>query len=145
LKLPSQCEDPLDEAGGVLLGPVHVAGKAGVEPIECTPIEAHEPGGVSLDMNTAPASTEGTTSIELAGRAEEATTAEPEALEPRAESTAWCRLETLPLPPPPEGLGEPGLLLQEAPTVGMHRHDQLPQESPSKGEHGPQWAPRETP
>jgi hypothetical protein len=51
-----------------------------------------------LDAKAAPAPTEGTASIELAGETEEATTAKPEALEPWAESKAWRGLETPPLP-----------------------------------------------
>ena len=44
---------------------------------------------------TLPAPTEGTASIKLIGMAKKATTTEPEMLEPREESTAWSRLETL--------------------------------------------------
>ncbi len=51
-------------------------------------VNLHEPGGASLDANTLPAPTKGTTSVKLIGMAEKATTAEPEVLEPRAESTA---------------------------------------------------------
>ncbi len=50
-------------------------------------VDLHEPGGASLDANTLPAPTEGTASIKLIGVAKKATTTEPEALEPRAEST----------------------------------------------------------
>ena len=92
--------------------------------IKCVVIEAHELGGMSLDVNGTLAPTKGTASIELAGRAEGATTAKPEVLEPWAESEVWHRLETLP-PPPQKGLGEPGSLLQEAPSVSMCRHNQL--------------------
>jgi len=49
--------------------------------IECTVVEAHKPGAASLDTNGTPAPTEGTASVELAGGAEGATTAKPEALE----------------------------------------------------------------
>ena len=49
--------------------------------IECTVVEAHKPGGASLDTNGTPAPTEGTASIKLAGGAEGATTVKPEALE----------------------------------------------------------------
>ena len=62
---------------------------------------------------------------------------EPEALEPRAEGEAWCRLK-LPLQ---KDSGGPGSPLQEALRVGMRRYDRLPQESPSAGKHGPQQAP----
>jgi hypothetical protein len=51
-------------------------------------VEAIEPKLVSLDANAAPAPTKSTASVELAGGAEEATTAKPEALEPWAESVA---------------------------------------------------------
>jgi hypothetical protein len=94
------CEDLLEDLGGVGLGPVHVAGKASAEALECVAIDAHEPGGASLDANTAPVSTEGTASVKLFGVAKKATTAEPEALGPRAEGEAWCMLET----PPREAL-----------------------------------------
>jgi len=112
--------------------------------IESMVVEAHEPGGASLDANGAPAPTEGTASVELAGRAEGATTAKPEALEPWAESEAWRRLETL-LPPPQKGSGGPGSPPREAPSVGMCRHDQPSRESPSEGERRPQRTPRESP
>ncbi len=51
-------------------------------------IGAHKPGGALLDANILPAPTKGTTSIKLIGIAEKATTTEPEALEPKAESVA---------------------------------------------------------
>ena len=76
------------------------AGKAGTEAVECMTIKAIEPKGALLDMNTTPAPTKSTASIELAGRAEEATITKPEVLEPWAESTVWSRLEMLPLPSP---------------------------------------------
>ncbi len=82
LKSPGSYEDPLDEAGWVGLGPVHTAGKAGAKAVKCMTVEVIEPKGASLDMNAAPAPTESTASIELAGGAEEATTAKPKALEP---------------------------------------------------------------
>ncbi len=50
--------------------------------VECIVVEAHKPGGASLDANGALAPTEGTTSIKLAGRAEGATTTKPEVLKP---------------------------------------------------------------
>ncbi len=53
-----------------------------------------------MNANPAPAPTEGTASIELAGRAVEATTAEPKALESWAESVVSHKLKT-PLPPLP--------------------------------------------
>ena len=118
---PHLCEDPLAEAGGVGLGPVHAAGKAGTKAIECAVIDAHKPGGASLDADTAPAPTKGTTSVELIGVAEKAATAEPEALEPRAEGAAWRGLETPSLLPPREGSGMLGTPPREAPNKGMRR------------------------
>ena len=53
-----------------------------------------------MDANVDHATTEGTASVKLIGMAKKAATAKPEALEPRAESVAWRRLETT-LPPPP--------------------------------------------
>jgi len=50
--LPHLCEDPSDEVGGVLLGHVHMAEKAGVKAIKCIAIEAHELEGVLLDVVT---------------------------------------------------------------------------------------------
>ncbi len=50
-------------------------------------VDLHEPGGALLDANALPAPTEGTASIKLISVAKKATTTEPEALEPRAEST----------------------------------------------------------
>ena len=100
MKPPGLCEDPPDEAGGVGLEPVHAAWKVGSKAIECAPIEAHEPGGASLDTNVDHATTKGTASVKLIGMAEKAAAAEPEALEPRAESMAWCGLEMTQPPPP---------------------------------------------
>ena len=59
-------------------------------------INVHEPGGVSLDANAAPISTEGAASVKLFGVAKKAATTEPEALGPRAEGEAWCMLEMPP-------------------------------------------------
>ncbi len=59
-----------------------------MEAIDCVVISAHKPGGALLDANILPAPTKGTTSIKLIGIAEKATTTEPEALEPKAESVA---------------------------------------------------------
>jgi hypothetical protein len=85
-------------------------------------VDMHEPEGASLDMNILSAPTEGTVSIKLISMAEKATTAEPDALEPRAESIEWSGLEMLPLPLPQKGLGKPRSLLQEALMMGMHRN-----------------------
>ena len=90
------CKDPLEDPGGVGLGPVHVAGKASAEALECVAINAHEPEGASLDANATPVSTEGAASIKLFGVAKKAATTEPEALGPRAEGEVWCMLETPP-------------------------------------------------
>ena len=79
LKLPDPNEGPLHEAEGACLGST---GMAGLKAIECVTVEAHEPEGAFLDANAAPAPTKGTASIKLAGRAVQATTAKPEALEP---------------------------------------------------------------
>jgi hypothetical protein len=54
-------------------------------------------------MAVAPASSKGTTSIELIGMAERAATIKLEVLEPWAESKGWHGLKT-PLQPPQEGL-----------------------------------------
>ncbi len=81
--------------------------------------------GASLDTNAAPAPTKGTASIKLIGVAEKAATTEPEALELRAESTAWCRLEMLLPPLPRNGLGEPGHHCEEPQTctgAGLRHH-----------------------
>ncbi len=111
LKPPDWNDPPLEEPGGVFLGPVHVAEKVGVEASERARVDTHEPGGASLDANTAPVPTKGIASIKPASGAVEATTARPEALEPRAESAEWSKLQ-LPLPtlPPPsqKDLGESG-------------------------------------
>jgi hypothetical protein len=82
LKPPGLYEDPPDEAGGVGLGPVYIAGKVSTEALECIVIEVHEPEGASLDAKATPAPTKGTASVKLASRAVEATTAKPEVLEP---------------------------------------------------------------
>ncbi len=88
LKLSSLCKGPLDEAGGVGLGPAHAARKAGAKAVKHAIVNTHKPGGASLDVKATPAPTESTASIKLAGRAVEATTTKPEVLEPWAESKA---------------------------------------------------------
>jgi hypothetical protein len=104
-------------------------------------VDAHEPGGASLDANAAPAPTEGTASVKLIGVAEKAAAAEPEALELRAESTAWRRLETLLPPLPRNGLGEPGHHCEEPRTCAAGSIEaplrSLQGRSPSEGKHGP--------
>src|SRR6266851_1311835 len=150
LKPPCLCEDPPDEAGGVGLGPVHVAGKVGTEAIEHAVVDVHESGGVSLDTDATPAPTEGTASVKLFGMAKKAATAEPEALEPRAEGEVWRGLKMLPLPLSQEDSGKSRMPLREAPTEGMcwcrlEAPLRPPQGSPSKGKCGPKRAPRETP
>jgi len=102
LKPPEWKEPPLEEPGGVFSRPVHVAEKVGAEPIKREVIDAYDPGGALLDANAdgAPAPTEGSASIEPAGGAVEATTARPEALEPRARNADWSKLQPLPPPPP---------------------------------------------
>jgi hypothetical protein len=119
LKPPDWNETPLEEPGGVLLGYIHAAEKVGVEATECAGVNANEPGGASLDANTAPIPTKGIASVEPASRAVEATTARPEALEPREKHVEWSKLQ-LPLPPR-AGLGKPGSPLREAPLMGMCR------------------------
>jgi hypothetical protein len=54
----------------------------GAKAVGCVTIEAIKPKGVLFDTNATPAPTESTATIKLAGGAEEATTAKPEALEP---------------------------------------------------------------
>ncbi len=100
LRPPSLCKEPPDEPGGVGLGPVHMAGNAGIGDIKCMVIDTHKPGGVLLDTNGTPAPTKGTASVKLAGGAVKATTTQPKALDPWAKSKAWCGLETPPLSPP---------------------------------------------
>jgi hypothetical protein len=90
-----------------------------LEAVERAVIDAHKPGGASLDAKAAPCSTEGTASIELAGGTEEATTAKPEALEPWAESEAWRGLETPPLPLSREDQVVLGTPLRETPRVSV--------------------------
>ena len=90
--------------------PFHAAGNMGTNAVECMVIEAHEPGGTLLNINSTAAPTKVTTSIELAGRAEGASTTKPKVLEPWAESKMWHRLKMLPLPPQ-KSLGKPGSLL----------------------------------
>jgi len=104
------CKGPLDEAGGVGLGPAHVARKAGAKAVKHMIIDVHNPGGASLDAKATPAPTKSTTSIKLAGRAVEATTTKPEALEPWAESKAWHRLEMLLLPLSQKDFSKLGML-----------------------------------
>jgi len=92
LKPPDRNEPPLEEPGGVPLGLVYVAEKAGGEASKHVAINAREAGGVSLDANGAPAPTEGITSVEPASGAVVATAARPKALEPRAKNVEWSEL-----------------------------------------------------
>ncbi len=148
LKPPNPNEELLHEAGGACLGStghVHAAGKVGTKAVECMTVEAHKPGGASLDMDAAPAPTEGTTSVKLFGMAEKAATTEPEALEPRAEGEAWHGLETPLLPLSQEDSGESRTLPREAPTEGICRCRLealllLLREGPSKGKCKPKRA-----
>jgi hypothetical protein len=100
LKLPNWNNPPLEEPERVFLRPIHMDKKAGAEASECVQVDVHELGGASLDANPAPPSTEGTASIELAGGAIKATTAQPKVLDPWAKSKAWHRLGMLLLPLP---------------------------------------------
>ena len=124
LKLLKWNEPPLKEPEGVGLGPVHVAKKAHTEPIECAVANMRRPGKVLLDANIygTPAPAEGTASVELAGRAIKATTAQPKALDPWAKSEAWHGLGTPPLLLLRMHPGMLGMPLWEAPNEGMHRH-----------------------
>ena len=76
-----------------------MAEKAHVEPIECAVADMRRPGKALLDADIygTPAPAEGTASIELAGGAIKATTAQPKALDLWAKSEAWRRLGMLPL------------------------------------------------
>jgi hypothetical protein len=153
LKPPDWNEPPLEEPGGVPLGLVHAAEKAGAEAIERAVVDAHEPGRASSDAHAAPAPTEGTASVEPASGAVETTVARPEALEPKAESAVWCVLETPPPPsplPPQKDSGGSRTPPREAPSTGTRRHvlealPPSPRGGPSKVKRGPQRAPRETP
>jgi hypothetical protein len=124
---PLQCADPhlealkppnpapLEEPGGAGLGLAYAAKKVGAEAIKRMVVNTYEPWGALLDVNGTPAPTQGTTSIELAGGAVKATTAQPEALDPWAKGKAW------------HGLGMPPLLpLRKAPTVGRRRPELPP-------------------
>jgi len=139
LRSPDLIASPLEEPGGVRPGPVHAAGKAGVEPIECALVEAHEPGGASLDVNIAPVPTKGIAGVEPASGAVEATTARPEALEPREKHAEWSKLQ---LPPPLSPL-------RDAPSMGKCRRGlevpPPPRECECVSECRPKWVPQRTP
>jgi hypothetical protein len=152
LESPGLCKDPLVEPGGVGLGPVYTARKAGMEPIEGMPDGAHKPGGASLDTITAPVPTKGIASIKPASRAVEATTMGPKALEPRGKRVEWSELQLplLPLPLPQEGLGKPGSLPREVPSMGTCRYGLKvplppPREGLSASKRGPKQAPQRSP
>ena len=152
LKPPEWKESPPVEPGGVLPGPVHVAEKVCAETLECAVADACRPGEVSLDTNAygAPAPAEGTASVELAGGAVKATTAQPKALDPWAKSEAWHRLGTPPLPLSRTHPGMLGMPPREAPNAGTCRHGleapPMPlQEGLSASECRPKQAPHRTP
>jgi hypothetical protein len=146
LKLPDRNEAPTEEPGGVPLEPVHAAEKAGAEASERTRVDAHEPGGASLDANPAPAPTEGTASVELAGGAVKATTAQPEALDPWAKSEAWRGLGTPPLPPSRTHPGVLGMPPREAPNAGMCRRGlEAPSPPPREGSSASECRPTRAP
>jgi len=102
-----------------------------------------------LDTNGTPAPTEGTASVKLAGRAVEATAAEPEALESWAESAVSRVLEPPP-PPPRVGPGKPGSPPRQAPPMGTCRRGleappPPPREGLSASERRPTRAPQKPP
>jgi len=101
LKPPDWNVPPLEEPGGVPLGLIHVAEKAGVEAMAHAAANMCEPGGASLDADGIPAPTKGTASIEPASGAVKATTTRPKVLGPRAENMAWSKLQPPPLTLPP--------------------------------------------
>jgi len=143
---------PPEEPGGAGLGPVHAAGKAGAKAVERAVVDAHEPGGASLDANAAPVPTKGIAGVEPASGAVEATTARPEALEPREKRAEWSELQLPPpLPPPPRvGPGKPGSPPREAPSMGTCRRGleappSPPREGVSARERRPKRAPQRTP
>ena len=73
----------------------YIAKNTDAEAIKCAGIEVYKAGRAPLDMNATPVSTKGATSVKLIGMAEKATTAEPKALEPRAEGEVWYGLDML--------------------------------------------------
>ncbi len=120
MKPPDWNKPPLEEPGGVPLGLIHTAEKAGVEATKHAVINMCEPGRVSLDAHTALAPTEGIASVKPASGAVEATTARPEALEPRAKSVEWSELQLLLLPY--KDSGKSRTPPQEPPKEGICRH-----------------------
>ena len=146
LKVPESsglCKDSPVELERVGLRPVHVARKAGIEPIEGVPNEAYEPESVSLNVITASVPTKSIASVKPASRAIEATTARPKVLEPREKCVEWSKLQLL--LPPHETLSKPRLPPQEVPSIGICRygHEVLPlllQESSSTSKCRPKGA-----
>ena len=150
-KPPNPNEELRHEAGGVCLdstGHLRVVKNTDAEAVKRAGTEAHEAGRTPLDANTAPISTEGAAGVELIGVAKKAATAEPEAVEPRAEGEVWCRLDML-LLLSRGASGAVGMQPRDAPTEGMHRHGlKAPlrplREGAPGGERGPNQAPQET-
>jgi hypothetical protein len=148
LKPPDWNETPLEEPGGVLLGYIHAAEKAGAEAIKRASVNAHEPGGASLDVNAAPVPTQGIAGVEPASGAVEATTARPEALEPREKRAEWSELQLPPPLPllPRAGPGKPGSPPREASSMGMCRRGlEAPPPPPREGSSASECRPTRAP
>jgi len=177
-KPPDLHIEVLEEAGGALLtlgnspvlpeniGPFGLAGatkKADAGGVEPLGIDADERGGVPSLMGAAPALAEGTAGVGPAGEAETATTAEPEALAPRAQDKVGRRRE-VDVPPhdalPQMGKRNPqalsGKRKPERPEVppqrGRRKSEALPPGGERKcgntpqsneGDHKPSWPSRE--
>jgi len=164
-KLPDLHIEVLEEAGGALLtpgnspvlpeniGPFGLAGatkKADAGGVEPLGIDVDEQGGVSSLMGAAPALAEGTAGVGPGGKAETATTAEPEVLAPRAQDKVGRGHEVD--APPQEALPQKGECNTEAlsrkrklerrPHSGERKSVRLPREAPQGDEGALEMPPR---
>jgi hypothetical protein len=86
------CKDSPVELEEIGLKPIHMARKAGMEPIKGAPNEAHKLEGVLLDIITTSIPTKGIASIKPTSGAIEATTVRPKILELREKCVEWSKL-----------------------------------------------------
>ena len=94
--------------------------------VQSSGVDTNKQRGLLPFMDTTPALAESTAGVELAGKAEKATAAKLEALEPEACGKTACRHEM-----PPQG--KAGHEVKRPPQKGEHKVDPQPQGSLNEG------------
>jgi len=145
------------------LGPVCTVADMDAIEVECLCVDAHKQGGALPAVGAAPAQAEGTASVGPTGKAETATTTEPEALAPWAQDKARCghKVDV----PPQEVLPQKGERNAEAllrkhnrcpnkgkrkpakvpPPEGEHERSATQRRGPTEGQRRPEALPQGTP